>query len=466
MKVISEDTFSKFVRNELTKEKMNLAEKELISTGTANAVFSTLLSNYMESQDVDDILGVDEEVEQYLSEQKKIFSEICKKLEKDNSIMSNNLKFKNMENINLTKEELQKVTERYNSLKDSYDNNVSLKDNMLNAYLAARPDADKEKAEELVGKLLDGCDKLTSMYNEALEKGDFDVRKEIDALGKDMSVEDRFHLIVNTLVVVEKINLSTYSSMTNAKEEVEKAIKDYLEATPDPTQADCDAMLDALADAIKNNTIVLAGVEKAQEMLNEAKNGDAAIIDFASAQYDDATVKAMMALAMWLEFEDGNLPSMPAEVTPEMVGVGAATAVEEAKIASDVATGRKTVDVAVKCLKILGGVALACLLLYICINITIFVGGMIMLGLMSLLGTSVVATIVAMIIAIAAMWKTAELGTDAGFYIMEKAGKVYDLIVEKLRETVIPAIRKGVEALVKWIKNILGSRPTNIVATN
>lgn len=73
MKVISEDTFSKFVRNELTKEKMNLAEKELISTGTANAVFSTLLSNYMESQDVDDIIGVDEEVEQYLNEQKKIF---------------------------------------------------------------------------------------------------------------------------------------------------------------------------------------------------------------------------------------------------------------------------------------------------------------------------------------------------------------------------------------------------------
>lgn len=380
--------------------------------------------------------------------------------------MSNNLKFNNMENINLTKEELQKVTERYNSLKDSYDNNVSLKDNMLNAYLAARPEADKEKAEELVSKLLDGCNKLTSMYNEALEKGDFDVRKEIDALGKDMSVEDRFRLIVNTLAVVEKINLSTYSSLTNAKEEVEKAIKDYLEATPNPTQADCDAMLDALADAIKNNTIILSGAEKARELLSEAIKGEAEIINFASEQYNDAHVKAVMALAMWLGYEDGNIPSMPENTTPEVVGVGAATAVEQAKLASDVAAGRKTVDVAVKYMKILGGVALACLLIYCSIALTVFVGSLIGLSLYALLGSSVFAAVVAMIVAVAAMWKTAELGGDATIYIMDKAGKAYDIIVEKLRETIIPSIRKGIEKLINWIRNKLSARQNNIFATN
>lgn len=464
MKETDDNTFSKFVRNELPTAKMKLVEKELMATGTVNAVFPALLSGYMEEESVDELIGEDTEVKHYLEAQKKIFADFCKNLENRYSIMSNNLKFNTMENINLTKEELQKVTERYNNLKNAFDTNAALKDNMLNAYMATRLEADKEEASALIDKLLDGCNKLTNMYNEALAKGDFDVRKEIDTLGKDLSVEERFRFIVNTLAVVEKMNLSTYASLTDVKADIEKAIEEYLAATPNPTQSDCDAMLDALADAINNNTIVLSSAEKARELLGGAFKGKTAAIDFASEQYDDASVKAGMALALWLEYEDGNIPSMPENTTPELVGVGAATAVEQAKVASDVASGRKTVDVAVKCIKILGGVALACLLFYLSLNVTVFVGSMVMLGLMSLFGTSVLAILVAMIAAVAAMWKITEAETDAGIYIMEKSGEAYDKVVAALRETILPAIRKGIENIINWIRTKFSGQQVNIAA--
>ena len=87
-----------------------------------------------------------------------------------------------------------------------------------------------------------------------------------------------------------------------------------------------------------------------------------------------------------------------------------------------------------------------------------------MLGLMSLFGTSVLAILVAMIAAVAAMWKITEAETDAGIYIMEKSGEAYDNVVAALRETILPAIRKGIENIINWIRTKFSGQQVNIAA--
>ncbi len=359
-----------------------------------------------------------------------------------------------MNNLKISQEDMAKVVGRYQSVNSSYDSSKNLSENLKATYKAARPTASDEEATLIVEKLLKGCDELTIKYHQALAEG-FDAEAEISNLTKGMETEDRYRFLINALSAVEALNFASFPSQTSIKEAVEAAVKEYAEATPNPTDADCETIQKLLAEALTNNTLVLAGSEKAQELLHSAKETNT-VVDFASEQYDDARMKAEMALAMWLEYEDGNISSIETGASPEAIGIGAATAVEEAKVMNDVATGKTTADIAVKCLKILGGVALFLMLGYLGIMGAAIVGAYAAGGLISLFGTSTVACVASLIICLPLMWGMAQVGVAVGSFIMDKAGQAFDFVVEKLRESVFPKVKEVATRFINWIKGKLG----------
>lgn len=363
-----------------------------------------------------------------------------------------------MNNMKISTEDMAKVAKRCKSIKSVHESGMTLSENLTSAYMAARPELTYDEAKETIGKLLKGCEELTRKYNQAITEG-LNAEAEITALTKNMDVETRFNYLINALAAVEALNANTFDTQKEANEIIKKAIEDYTTTTPNPTDSDCDTIQKLLIEAISNNTLLLTGMEKAQELLAAAKDTDT-VIDFTSNQYDDARTKAEMALAMWIEYEDGNLPSIKAGATPESIGIGAATAVEEAKIMNDVATGRTTADIAVKCLKILGGVALFLLLGYLGIIIAATVGGLAAAALLSVFGTSTIACIATMVICLPLLWGLAQLGVDTGAYILDKAGQAFDYVVEKFRESVFPKIKELTSKIIAWFKSKLGGSQT------
>lgn len=466
MKAIDNLTFSQFTRNELSSEIMAKVEKALIASKEINATFHTLIQEYHEREDVADLIGDDEEENNIWSEREKKFQVECEKIPFYVSTVLNNKTNINMKNFNLTSDEQAKVVERYNSLTAANNPNLSLSENLINFYLSFHPNATKEEASVLVSKLMDGCETLTHKYNEALKNG-FNAEKELADICANMTVEQRFIFLVNASAMVETLNLSFFASQTDVKETVKKAIEDYMAATPNPTETDCDAMEKLLAEAITNNTLVLAGSEKAYELLNVASKDATQVVDFTAGQYDDARLKAEMALATWIEYENETLVSIEKGAIPEAIGVGAATAVEEAKVMNDVANGSKTVDIAIKCLKILGGIALTCVLGYAAIMASGYVGGMLAIGLLTLFGTSTIACIATIALVFPLLWGMAQVGINGISCIIEKAGEVFDVVVEKLRESVFPKIAEVANKFIIWIKTKLGGSTTStpVIAT-
>lgn len=454
MKYVDPIEFSKFIRNDLPKDKMIEVEKALLKNGSANATFLALIDEYESRKDVDDIIGTDDESCDIWADSEKKFDEACKKTTDVDSYEINDKIQNNMNNLKISQDDMAKVASRYQSVNASYDSSKTLSENLQSAYKAAHPTASNEEIANVVEKLLKGCDELTIKYHQALAEG-FDVEAEISNLTKCMETEERYKFLINALSAVEALNIASFPSQTSIKDAVEAAVKEYAEATPNPTDADCEAIKKLLAEAISNNTLVLAGSEKAQELLHSAKETNT-VVDFASEQYDDARMKAEMALAMWLEYEDGNISSIEAGATPEAIGIGAATAVEEAKVMSDVATGKTTADIAVKCLKILGGVALFLMLGYLGIMGASIVGAYAAGVLISLFGTSTVACVASLVICIPLMWGMAQGGVAVGSFIMDKAGQAFDFVVEKLRESVFPKVKEVATRFINWIKGKLG----------
>lgn len=453
MAKIQKSDLDKFIRNELPRVRMLEVEQSILESGAQDAILSTMLQECDEIEGVDDLIGPDEE--NIFEKSEKYFDELCKIFCQDDSVVVNQ-KFFNflniMNTINITTEDLAKVTDRYNAISSSHDENVSLKENLVNYYLSANSDASATDAEELVNKLLDGCETLTRKYNEALA-GNFNVEEEIAAITEGRDTVERFSILVNALALVQNLNLGTFASQANMKEALEKAIDELNQATPNPTDADCEAIAKMLAEAVENNTLMVKGIEGARQLFEAVKTDQATAIDFASEQYDDARVKAETALAMWLEYQEGNIESLEVGLSPEAVAVGAATAVEEAKVMDDLARGNKTADVAIRWLKILGGVALTCLLGYVGIVSLVMIGSVASYGLMTLLGTSAIACFATMVLVLPMLWGAANIEFKAGEYIVEKAGEVYDFVVEKLRNNIFPKIIEVANRFFAWLKS-------------
>ena len=457
MSTINDELRSRFMRNDLPADEMAAVEKELIASGQADAALQELEWEYVEDEDeVNALIGEDKEK----IEREKKFDELCGNSSLLVSVVMNTKTNTDMESKKLTQEEMTLVKNRFNGIDSNYDPKQSLTDNLVDAYMKAHPEATGADAATVVGRLIDGCEMLTRKYNEAIANNGFDAEGEISAMCEGRTVEERFTFLSNSLAMVEALNLGTFESQDDLKEALKKQVADIAAANPTPTEKDCDNLRQLLSEALANNTLLLSGTDKARELFEAANEGQASVIDFASEQYDDARIKAEMALAMWLEYEAGNITSIESGATPESIGIGAAMSVEEGKILNDVAKGSKTTDMAVKCLKILGGVALACMLFYVSMLGIAFVAGWASIGLMALFGTSTLGIIATVALMLPLIFGLSNTCIECGYYIFEKAGVVYDKVVEKLRESIFPRVVELGKKLISWIKRKLGIEPT------
>lgn len=459
----SKNDLEDFLSNNLSKDEMIKIEEYLINSENEKELLNSILS--IESDEIsDDLIGPDEEFAEFLQKNEEIIKKACKNFQKMRSIEINNKNQKKMEKINLTSTELTTVTNRFNEIHTDHSDSLSIKDNLVTYYQNSNGNLTKEEAEDTVSRLMAGVEDLTSKYKIAIQDG-FIPTDYIAVMTKDMNTQERYDFLVNAIAVVQTLNIQNLKSGTDIKSQVEAAINELNSTKTDINDGVCDELQIILGDLLETSSLMLTGEEQIKEMMNAADGGELRVVDFASSQYDDFRYKSEMALATWIEYEQGSLNSIPANAIPEAIGVSTAAGIEEAQIMSEVFSGSKNVEWAVKCLKILGGVALVCFLGYVALLGISLVMATFFEAAIIILGTSGVAVFFAAVLTFLATWGCSSVAVDVITEVVEWSGKVYDFVVEKLRESIIPKIKDCTVNFLSWVRSLCTGTKQNETQT-
>ena len=378
---------------------------------------------------------------------------MCAKILLSQSLKVNNKNNRIMETTKFTKAELNAIANRLNAIHSHGGEDLSLKDRLVSYYMTTAEGLTKDEAEQTVSRLMSGVDDLTSKYKAALENG-WNPNEHIAEMTAGMTTQERYDFLVNAISIVKNLNVNVLGDAADIKSDVEAAIAEMKANNAEVTDATCNALQSSLAELLESSPLMLTGADKIKEMMDAASGESTNVVDFASSEYDDYRYKNEMALAAWIEHKEGNITSLPEGILPESLGVSIAAGVEEARVMDEVASGNKTIEWAVKCLKILGGIALVCFLGYIALlgliltSLALFEAGMIVMG------TSTVAMIFAGIFSLLVSWGISDAAIDYGTKVLEWCGEAYDWVVLKLKDNVYPKIKSATQKLVAWVRSI------------
>jgi hypothetical protein len=393
------------------------------------------------------------EDDEYLEESAEISQKMCTKILLSQSLMINNKNNRIMETTKFTKAELNAITNRLNAIHAHGSEELSLKDRLVSYYMTTDENLTKEEAEQTVSRLMSGVDDLTSKYKAALENG-WNPNEHITEMTAGMTTQERYDFLVNAISIVKNLNVNILGDASDIKGDVEAAIAEMKASNAEVTDATCAALQASLAELLESSPLMLTGEDKIKEMMDAARGQSTNVVDFASSEYDDYRYKNEMALAAWIEHKEGNITSLPEGILPESLGVSIAAGVEEAQVMAEVASGNKTFEWAVKCLKVLGGIALVCFLGYIAllglaITVVTFYEAAILV-----MGSSSIAVFIASTLSFLVSWGYCDIMIKFVTEILEWCGDTYDWVIVKLKDNVYPKIKSATQMLIMWVYSI------------
>ena len=400
------------------------------------------------------LIGPDDE---YLEESEEISEKLCKKILMFQSLEINNKNNRIMETTKFTKTELNAIANRLNAIHAHGNDELSLKHRLVSYYMTTDEGLIKEDAEMIVSRLMSGVDDLTSKYKAALVNG-WKPNEHISEMIATMTTQERYDFLVNAISIVQNLNVNILGGTSDIKEDIEAAISELKAKNAEVTDDTCEDLQTFLLELLETSPLMLTGEDKIKEMMGAARGESTNVVDFASSEYDDYRYKNEMALAAWIEHKEGNITSLPEGILPESLGVSIAAGVEEARIIDEAASGNKTWDWAVKCLKILGAVALICFLGYIALLGLAFVACSFFEAAILVMGSSSVAIFIATALSFLVSWGYCEVLIKFGTKVVNWCGEAYCWAMDKLKDHVWPYIKKGANKLVNWWKNKFGNK--------
>ena len=411
-------------------------------------------------EDRDDLIGADDdEITQILQDSEKIAEKICKNMINAHSIMANNKNISIMEKAKFTTAELSVITNRYNEVHSAANETQSLKENLVAYYMSTDLSITKDDATTVVEGLMSGVDNLTTKYKAALVDG-WNPKEHVDAMVEGMTLEQRYDFLVNAISLVNTLNVQTMGEMQDIQTAINETIEKMKDGNLEVTDSVCDELKNSLIELLQSSPLMVTNADQIKAMMDAANGQTTNVVDFASSQYDDYRHKNEMALAAWIEHKNGTLTTLPSDILPEALGVSIAAGVEESRIMEEVATGSKPFEWAVKCLKILGAIALTCFLGYIAfLGLALLLGAFFEASIL-VMGTSTFAIIAASAISFLICWGYSGVAIKTVRKVLEWSGNAYDWMVTKLKDNVYPTIKAGFTKFISWVKSLFKRKNT------
>lgn len=356
-------------------------------------------------------------------------------------------------NLVLEVMERQAVEDRTTAILDGMDANAPINE-QLTAYCAANGYAAEEARELIDQKVIP----LVNDYNKhcaAAMRGDPDeyILSQISERVDGMSVEDEYKYKLNILKALRAADMRILvraGAMTDEQNEaeLEELSKDdgiIPEGAPLDERALESVNLE-LSNAISNSAVNLQGLDSLQDLIDEGDD-ESAVKAFTTRLWADERYKYAAALAVCAARKNGEITSMGDDVPDEALIIGMCRGVDVANVAIKVSRGEMAADMAVKVLKVIGAVAVMTLAICVMCHALLFLTGLIIVELCSLLGAGIGAFLVC-----------AALSFGAAFAVAKAFGAVVPEVLTGLGTVVdvaYSAIKRGVKTLISYAKEVI-----------
>ena len=439
---IDDFTFCLFVDNALSHEDMQKVEKQLIEVNEADATLHASMLSYTLNKDLaDEMLGIEKNVDQKARNVEEQDSRILntESLTQKSTTMNNKL----------SKEEILKVQELVVKFNESYDGQLSLKENLVNFYLTQRPGAFPEDAYSITSGLESGIVSFNANLKKALENGEFDYAAELREIALEMPLNEKYQLYMNFLAALQTLCVENLSAEQTSQLEGIQTIQKPLIVEGNVTEDMLHELEDKIGQLLKNNNLCLGSVENLKELMEELPNGTEAVENIVADSEQDVREKMIASMATYIAYQNEELESLEGqELSPEVIAISVAAGVEEMHVMDDLKSGRTTVDKAIMILKIIGGIALFSLLVYVALFEVAIIAGVTLAVFYKVFGASLIVTIVACALSLVAGLGAMKIMEKVGEAIMDFSSRTFDLLVDTWRKLAWPAIKNAV--CVTW----------------
>ena len=341
-------------------------------------------------------------------------------------------------NFNFSAEEMKVITSLTQELVQNADPSKSTKDNLVAMLQTRVPSLTEGTAASVVADLLKGVTDFTDRYEELCKGQDADnnLYERCMEVIKDRTPQEQAACIVNFIALLKTLDTTVLGSLlADADADVLARFEAFKSLNPQVAEDISDEQLaelrECLRDAIDNSSICIAGDEQMKELLHTLDTDPELAKTLVEKGLQDLDYKAYAALAAYIAYRKGQLPSMPDELNAELLGASVAAGVERSKIITGAQKGWISWDKAFSLLKLLGGALLMVLFAWVGAHIFLFGVGLTCALIASLVGSATIGIVAGILIGGYSMYKALDwLYEEVAEPIMKGLGEAYDKVID------------------------------------
>ncbi len=341
-------------------------------------------------------------------------------------------------NFNFTAEEMNIITSLTQELVQNTDATKSTKDNLVAMLQERVPSCTEGTAANIVVELLKGATDFTDRFEELCKGQDTEnnLYERCLEMIKDRTPQEQAACILNFVALLKTLDTTVLGSLLeDANADVLARFETFKSLNPQVAEDISDEQLaelrECLRDAIGNSSICIAGDEQMKELLHTLDTDPELAKTLVEKGLHDLDYKAYAALAAYIAYRKGQLPSMPDELNAELLGASVAAGVERSKIITGAQKGWISWDKAFSLLKLLGGALLMVLFAWVGAHIFLFGVGLTCALIASLVGSATIGIVAGILIGGYSMYKALDwLYEEVAEPIMKGLGEAYDKVID------------------------------------
>ena len=341
-------------------------------------------------------------------------------------------------NFNFTAEEMNIITSLTQELVQNTDATKSTKDNLVAMLQERVPSCTEGTAANIVAELLKGATDFTDRFEELCKGQDTEnnLYERCLEMIKDRTPQEQAACILNFVALLKTLDTTVLGSLLeDANADVLARFETFKLLNPQVAEDISDEQLaelrECLRDAIDNSSICIAGDEQMKELLHTLDTDPELAKTLVEKGLQDLDYKAYAALAAYIAYRKGQLPSMPDELNAELLGASVAAGVERSKIITGAQKGWISWDKAFSLLKLLGGALLMVLFAWVGAHIFLFGVGLTCALIASLVGSATIGIVAGILIGGYSMYKALDwLYEEVAEPIMKGLGEAYDKVID------------------------------------
>lgn len=361
------------------------------------------------------------------------------------------------ENIQIGKEEMTIVTCIANDILKSLDSTKSVRENMLDSYMARLAGSTLEDAQLDVEKLTKGVVTFTKTYEKFKEGGEISLKDELNAALEGKTLDEKYICLLNMIAVLKSLDNGVITELlgnanVDLAEKLEEIKNETVSVQGEVTDEKISELIAMVEDATKCSAVGAMGGESLSKLIKEMPTETDEAVKFVETELSDIDYKCYVALAAYVAYKDSKLTSIPEGVDAEIIATGVAAGIEREKVIEKASAGIISWEFAFKLIKFIGGAVLYALMAYVIFKVALLVlAGTAVLS-MILFSGELIALAMGLIFGGYFAYKTTEWLADNGVELISSIGDGYDRVVAYFKEKIYPAVVNSIDSFISFIK--------------